>query len=670
MVRQTATIRDLLLPIVVVAVVGMMIFPLPVLVLDNLLMLNIAFSLALIVACVYLAEPEKFTSLPTILLLSTLFRLGLNISTTRQILTYGEAPCIVVTFGNFVVNGNLVVGAVIFLIVTIIQFLVVAKGSERVAEVAARFTLDAMPGKQMAIDADIRAGLLSLLDAKEKRIQLQSESKLYGALDGAMKFIKGDCIAGLLIAVVNISAGLVVGLVYQKLTLGQAIEKFTLYTIGDGLCSQIPALLVAVSAGIVVTRVADRDGNFLSRDIISQLTQEPQALAATGGMLLLLAFVPGFPKLTLISIALLLFSGAVVSRRARDEEFAQGHQGISQPQTLSTLSVKLSVQVALAVQSEKMLAELLRKIKSDTFENRGIIVPEVQFEIDSQYQQDEFSLLHNGVLVKNVALSKYSATSCISEVLALTVSDFIADSLSELVDDTQVRSLLDLHAPVCEDLINSVIPSVLSVTGLTQLLRTLVSEQVSVRAIPRILQVLAEYRQEKEHGYLPYSSSRVFPRAIKEQVRTVQQAHGIEASMSEILADIRVALGNSICMDLSDDGMTIRGWMLDPDLDRDMTNRAMVNGQISSDLIQAVSVIMENLPRSEQNQGDYPLIVITSRYARPILSGIAMSSSLNLRALAIEEIHTSFKLNIQGNFCFLENECEDKIEERCGLYEQ
>ena len=194
-----------------------MIFPLPAGILDLLLMLNIAFALSLLISVVYLKEPERFTSLPTILLLSTLFRLGLNVSTTRELLSSGQAPGVIEAFGSFVAGGNLIVGAVVFLIVTLVQFLVVAKGAERVAEVSARFTLDAMPGKQMSIDADVRAGMLGLNEAREKRLELHQESKLYGSLDGAMKFVKGDSIAGLLIIVINISAGLLVGVTQQGL---------------------------------------------------------------------------------------------------------------------------------------------------------------------------------------------------------------------------------------------------------------------------------------------------------------------------------------------------------------------------------------------------------------------------------------------------------------------
>ena len=304
-------VKDLFLPFAVVSVVGMMIFPLPSFALDVLLMCNIAFALALLISTLYLEAPERFTALPTILLLATIFRLGLNISTTRELLSTGEAPDVVAAFGSYVVRGNLVVGVVVFAIVTLIQFIVIAKGAERVAEVAARFTLDAMPGKQMSIDADVRAGVLSMADARERRAALHQESKLFGALDGAMKFVKGDAIAGLLITLINITAGLTIGVLQLDLSLPEAFERFVIFTIGDGLTSQIPALFVAVAAGIAVTRVgSSNERSFVGREMLAQLGREPQAMVTTGGVLSVLSLVPGLPMLPFLGMAIFLWIGA------------------------------------------------------------------------------------------------------------------------------------------------------------------------------------------------------------------------------------------------------------------------------------------------------------------------------------------------------------------------
>jgi len=301
-VELRADKQDILLPVALILVLGMMILPLPGILLDLMLTGNITFAVLLLVSVVYLSRPESFTSLPTILLLATLVRLALNISTTRYILSTGDAPGVISAFSGFVVQGNLVVGVVIFLIITVVQFIVIAKGSERVAEVSARFSLDALPGKQMAIDADLRSGIISPAEAGLKRSELQTESRLYGSLDGAMRFIKGDAVAGLLITTVNILAGILVGVSAHNLGVLEAAGRFAFYSIGDGLVSQIPALLISVAAGIAVTRVSSQSRSFVGREMLAQLTREPQAVIITAMMLALIGLVPGMPKLSFFFI--------------------------------------------------------------------------------------------------------------------------------------------------------------------------------------------------------------------------------------------------------------------------------------------------------------------------------------------------------------------------------
>lgn len=272
-------VGEIALGALVVAVLVMMIVPLPPAALDFLIALNLAVSLALLLVALCVADASRLAALPSILLLATLFRLGLNVSTTRLVLLDGNAGRIVEAFGKIVVSGNLVVGCVVFLVLAIVQFIVIAKGAERVAEVAARFTLDALPGKQMAIDADLRAGSVTLEEAQERRRGLERESQLYGALDGAMKFIKGDAIAGLAIVVVNIVGGLGVGLLQKGMSISEAASHYAVLTIGDGLAAQLPSLLVSATAGLVVTRVPD--GDTLGGDITDQFSAQPRALLAT-----------------------------------------------------------------------------------------------------------------------------------------------------------------------------------------------------------------------------------------------------------------------------------------------------------------------------------------------------------------------------------------------------
>lgn len=305
---------DLLLVGVVVAVVMLMIVPMPPLALDMLIATNITFGILMLLASMYVTKALDFSTFPTVLLLATLFRLAISISTTRMILTHADGGTIVRQFGEMVAGGNLVVGLVVFLIITVVQFIVISKGAERVAEVAARFSLDAMPGKQLSIDSDLRSGLLSKDEAREKRRTLELESKLHGSLDGAMKFVKGDAIASIVIVLVNLLGGLAVGIFYHGMSAGEAATTFSILTIGDGLVAQVPALFSAMAAGLLVTRTTDEERERdLGPTIARQLSGKPHVMIAAGALAMLMGMVPGFPTLVFLTLALGLISGGAFS---------------------------------------------------------------------------------------------------------------------------------------------------------------------------------------------------------------------------------------------------------------------------------------------------------------------------------------------------------------------
>jgi type III secretion protein V len=296
---------DLLLVALTVAVITLMIVPLPTAMIDTLIGANMALSFVMLMMSMYVRGPLQFSSFPTMLLFTTLFRVGLNIATTRLILLDADAGEIIFTFGEFAVGGNFIVGAVVFIILTIIQFLVVAKGAERVSEVGARFTLDAMPGKQMSIDADLRAGTIDMDEAQRRRQEIAQESQMFGAMDGAMKFVKGDSIAGIIVAVVNILGGTLIGVTQNGISASEALQLYGVLTIGDGLVSQIPSLLVAISAGILVTRSGSDAGN-VGAQIGGQIFAQPKALLVAAFLVFLFAMIPGFPKAQLFALALAL----------------------------------------------------------------------------------------------------------------------------------------------------------------------------------------------------------------------------------------------------------------------------------------------------------------------------------------------------------------------------
>lgn len=323
---QLARRGDLALLALVIAIIALMLLPMPPAALDALIAVNIAVSIGLLMLAIYVPSSLGLSTFPSLLLFTTLLRLSLNIASTKQILLNAHAGQIIETFGKFVVGGSVVVGIVVFVIIAIVQFIVIAKGSERVAEVGARFTLDGMPGKQMSIDADLRAGLISKDEARRRRSNLEQESQFFGAMDGAMKFVKGDAIAAMIIAFVNIVAGIGVGMAIKNMAFADALARYTVLTVGDGMVSQIPSLFVSIAAGVLITRVGVDESRptDLGTQIFRQVLDQPLALILTAVVLLAFVVTPGFPKAQFgfIAVVLLLVAGWVMRRPARRKSFA------------------------------------------------------------------------------------------------------------------------------------------------------------------------------------------------------------------------------------------------------------------------------------------------------------------------------------------------------------
>ncbi len=320
--QQLLASGEFIFGLVILSVVLILIFPLPTWMIDGLLGVSFAISILIIMTISYVKQPADFFVFPTVLLVVTLFRLGLNIATTRSILLHADGGELIATFGELVIGGNPVVGVIVFLVLTIINFIVITKGAGRVAEVSARFTLDAMPGKQMSIDADLNAGIINEQDARSRRKNLELESSFYGAMDGASKFVRGDAVAALLITAINLVGGFAVGMLQMDLTAAESIQKFTLLSIGDGLVAQIPALLISTAAGIIVTRSAS--SKFLGQDVVRQLMGSNKTLYITGGSLWLMMIVPGFPKLVLFVLGALFIAAGWFLPSFEPEEAAAG----------------------------------------------------------------------------------------------------------------------------------------------------------------------------------------------------------------------------------------------------------------------------------------------------------------------------------------------------------
>jgi type III secretion protein V len=380
---------DLVLPLAVAAILGALVVPLPAWLLDAGLALNLVVAAALLIAALQAAGPLELSAFPTLLLVTTLFRLSLNVSSTRLALAEGHAGSIIQAFGEFVVRGDYLVGGVVFAVVTLVQFLVVAKGAERVSEVAARFTLDAMPGKQMAIDADLRSGVIDQATARARRRSLERESQMFGAMDGAMKFVKGDVLAGLVIVLVNLLGGLLVGVLQRGLEPQQALATYALIAIGDGLSSQVPSLCIAVAAGLVVTRVAsDEEGVGLGRDIGLQFFSRPAALPILGGVAAALALVPGMPRPTFAVLALGL--GGMAWWRRKKSEGQSADPGatdstpppsepsaVEAPMVVSPLSLDLAPGWVDGPERARLFQESLRQMRQALERDLGFRCPGV-----------------------------------------------------------------------------------------------------------------------------------------------------------------------------------------------------------------------------------------------------------------------------------------------------
>ncbi len=309
-------------PAAMVFVVALMVIPMPAALLDVLLTLNIAFSVLLLLAAIGATKALDMSAFPSLLLIATLFRLGLNVSSTRLILGNGSAGSVIEAFGHFVIQGSLVVGLVVFFILVVIQFVVITNGSNRVAEVAARFTLDAMPGKQMAIDADLNAGIIDDDEARRRRKETSAEADFYGAMDGAGKFVKGDAIAGVIITAINLIGGFVIGIVQMGMSPAEAVDNFAILTVGDGLVTQIPALLVSISSGLIVTRAAGDDD--LGSSVIGQFAKQHKPMQTAGAALLVMAMVPGMPKVPFIAVGVVML---VAARTDGERAAADGRDG-------------------------------------------------------------------------------------------------------------------------------------------------------------------------------------------------------------------------------------------------------------------------------------------------------------------------------------------------------
>ncbi|MDR3587772.1 MAG: flagellar biosynthesis protein FlhA [Desulfosporosinus sp.] len=549
--RKLLDNTDIIAAMGIVGIVVMMVVPLPAGFLDILITLNISGSVLTMMLAVFAEDPLEFSALPSLLLIMTLFRLSLNISTTRLVLLDGYAVQVIQQFAQFVIRGNLVVGFIVFAILVIVQFVVITKGAERVSEVAARFTLDAMPGKQMAIDADLNAGMINEQQARDRRKAIQQEADFYGAMDGSTKFIKGDAIAAIIILFVNIIGGFISGVAMQGMPLLEALQKYTMLTIGDGLVSQIPALLISTATGLVVTR-ASSDRN-LGEDLSKQLFRNPKAMFITSGVLITLGFL-GLPKGPMFIVAIALLGAGVMLQKSSKVSVVEGTEAAREseleeskkPENVLNLlhidHMELELGYALIalvdVQQGGDLLDRIVLIRRQIASELGFIVPVIRVRDNMNLQPNQYVIKIRGseIATGEILADHYMAMSSgfdddtipgiptkepafgldakwisamyreqaelngwmvvdAPTVLATHITEVIKTQAWEILNRQDVKTLIDHAKEQAPAVVEELIPDILSLGQVQKVLENLLHERVSIRDMVSILETLADQAQ-------------------------------------------------------------------------------------------------------------------------------------------------------------------------------
>ncbi|RWC62423.1 MAG: EscV/YscV/HrcV family type III secretion system export apparatus protein [Mesorhizobium sp.] len=631
---------DLVIALLLLVAVVMMLIPLPTFLVDILITANIAISVLILLASFYVSHPLQFSSLPSVILIATLFRLAITITTTRLILLQADAGEIITAFGTFVVGGSIAVGLVIFLIITVAQFIVVARGAERVAEVAARFTLDALPGKQMSIDAELRNGDIDQVEARRLRQQLERESQLFGAMDGAMKFVKGDVIAGIVIILVNLVGGFAVGTLQHDMSLGDAAATYSLLTVGDGLVAQIPALLVAVAAGTMVTRVGSADGTGdLGQQITSQLLRDSRALALAAVIMVGLAMVPGFPFIVFLMLGTCFAAGAyAVNRRTAQEsetkDIGQLPEQSGNSASLSAIPtgtlppsyrvvVRFGIELGRSI-PEPEFATLADGVRRELFGDLGVDVPAIGTQVDEMLSPRSIRIDLEGapildaeipadrvlveadathldllevtyekgpsvagqrkfVWVDDSDISVLKEAGFAFSTPAETAATWTGNSLrlyaGHFVGIQETRRLLSDMEPDYAELVRQAQETV-PLQKIAEVLRRLVGENVPIRNLRLILEALIEWGQREQDVVLLTEYVRT---SLKRQIsfrsagrNNIIAAYVLQRSAEDILRNAVQSTSTGTFLNLSDDDAQALVTEIERALGQDATDAAPV----------------------------------------------------------------------------------------------
>jgi flagellar biosynthesis protein FlhA len=663
-------------PVGLLAVLAMIVLPLPPLALDVLFTFNIALSMVIVMAVFYVARPIEFGVFPTVLLLATLLRLALNVASTRVVLLNGHtgpqaAGHVIHSFGEFVIGGNFAVGVVVFGILTIINFVVVTKGSGRISEVSARFTLDAMPGKQMAIDADLNAGLITQDEARTRRTEVRAEADFYGSMDGASKFVRGDAVAGILILFINLIGGLAIGTLGHGLTLSAAAKTYTLLTIGDGLVAQLPALLLSTAVAIIVTRMSRPQD--MGGELRKQLLGNPKALGVAASLLGVMGLVPGMPNLVFLSMAALAGGGAWIlkQRRAAPPTAAPAPKAApaenkelswDDVQPVDRLGLEVGYRLVPLVDAKQKgdLLGRVRGVRRKLSQDLGFLVPAVHIRDNLELQPNAYRITLGGVPIgegiihpdRELALNPGRVFGPVqgiatrdpafgmeavwiepsardhAQTLGYTVVDpgtVIATHLSsliqahahEIIGHEEVQQLLNLVAKTAPKLIEDLVPKVMSLAAVVRVLQGLLSEQVPIRNMRLILETLAEWAPRSNDP-------------------------------ATLLTQVRIAMGRQIVQDIAGASAEVPVMSLDADLERLLTSALTgnaANPSLEPGLAEKLQQRLSESARRREMAGEAAVLLVPPPLRAP-LAGFVRSSVPGLRVLAWNEIPNNRKVRL------------------------
>lgn len=639
-------------PVLILMVMAMMILPLPPFLLDLLFTFNIALAVMILLVAMFTKKPLDFAAFPAVLLFATLLRLALNVASTRVVLMNGHkgpdaAGQVIEAFGHFLVGGNFAVGLIVFVILVIINFVVITKGAGRIAEVGARFTLDALPGKQMAIDADLNAGLIGEDDARRRRTEVSQEAEFYGSMDGASKFVRGDAVAGLLIMVINVIGGLIIGVLQHNLSFSEAGRVYTLLTIGDGLVAQIPALIISTAAGVVVSRVAtDED---VGQQMVNQLFRNPMVLYITAGILGLMGLIPGMPNLVFLLLAAILGAGAWMMQKNQTQQASQVSEPDDQVQAAADSAASeaswndvsmvdpLGLEVGyrlISLVDHAQNGELLHRIRSlrkKFAQEVGFLPPVVHIRDNLELKPNDYRILLAGVEIgrgtatpgqwlaidpggvamklpgtpttdpafglpavwvdvsmrEQAQIAGYTVVDA-STVIATHINHLLHRHGADLLGRQEVQQLLDHVGREAPKLVEDFVPQTLSLSLLLKVLRGLLAEDVPIRDMRSIVETLAEH------------APRILaPGAV---------APGHEAG--ELLAVLRVALGRAIVQQWFPGEGELRVIGLDARLERVMTQALTSSGALEPGLAESVLTDAMRAAQFQEEHGDPPVLVV------------------------------------------------------------